>query len=126
MADTPGSMRFRGLRVLIAEDEYLLADDLRRELEAAGARVLGPVPSVAMALDLLQAPDAPDVAVLDVNLGGEHVYPVAEALRARGVPFVFVTGYDTCALPVEFVDAPRCEKPLDLDAVGDRLFGAHA
>lgn len=113
---------FRGLRILVAEDEYLVADDLRRELEAAGANVLGPVPSVASALALLAADDAVDCAILDVNLGGETVVPVADALAARHVRFVFATGYDAWAMPALYGDAPRCEKPVDIKSLADALF----
>jgi CheY-like chemotaxis protein len=100
-------------RVLVVEDEYLLADDLRREIEAAGAEVLGPAASVGAALRLLDGPDRADAAVLDVNLGGDSVYPVARALRRLGVPFVFLTGFDPWALPRDFADAPHYEKPVD-------------
>jgi len=120
MADLPRG-GFRGLRILVAEDEYLVADDLRRELEAAGADVLGPVPTVASALALLAVSDAVDGAILDVNLGGETVVPVAEALSARHVRFVFATGYDAWAMPAAYGDAPRCEKPVDLKSLAEAL-----
>lgn len=121
MADTP-IRGFRGLRVFVAEDEYLVADDLRRELEAAGADVVGPAPSVDAALRLLATGPAIDVAILDVNLGGETVLPVADALRTRAVRMVFATGYDAWAMPPEYGDEPRCEKPIDLNAIAGALF----
>lgn len=102
----------QGRRILIVEDEYLLADDLHDALRAAGAEVLGPVPSVAAALSLIAAEKVIDAAVLDVNLRGEMVFAAADALVARGVPFTFATGYDHWALPERFADAPRVEKPL--------------
>ena len=113
---------FRGLRVLVAEDEYLVADDLCRELQAAGADVLGPAPTVASALDLLASTASVDLAILDVNLGGEIVVPVADALRARAVRFVFATGYDAWAMPATYGDALRCEKPIDLETIAGALF----
>ncbi len=106
----------RGRRVLVVEDEYLLAEDLRHGLERVGAEVLGPVPSVARALTLLAAGAPPDAAILDVNLGGEMAFPVAEALQALGVPFVFATGYDVAALPRAYAQVPRCEKPFDVES----------
>ena len=112
---TPSSSPFaslRGRRVLVAEDEYMLAEDLRAELERVGALVLGPVPSVAEALELVAAEPAPEVAILDINLGGEMAYPVADALRARGIPFIFATGYDPWSIPEAYQDVPRTEKPV--------------
>lgn len=113
---------FQGLRVLVAEDEYLVADDLRRELEAAGADVLGPAESVQAALNLLAAHGDVDLAILDVNLGGETVEPVADALHSRAVRFVFATGYDAWAMPATYGNTPRCEKPVDLAAIANALF----
>lgn len=101
-----------GRRVLIVEDEYFLADELDRTLRSAGAVVLGPVASVEAALDWLDRETA-DAASIDVNLGGEMAYPVADALRARSVPFLFTTGYDQAALPERYADARRLEKPVD-------------
>ena len=113
----PGSSRSsrlpQGSRILVVEDEYLAADDLREGLEEAGVEVLGPVPSVAQAMDLLDAGARPDAAVLDVNLGEERVWPVADRLREAGVPFILATGYDARAIPEAYRAAPRCEKPYD-------------
>lgn len=102
----------RDRRILIVEDEYLLANDLHDALRGVGATVLGPVPSVAAALSMIAGEVMIDAAVLDINLRGEMVFAVADALRARGVPFAFATGYDQAALPARFADAPRVEKPL--------------
>lgn len=108
-------------RVLIVEDEYLLADELSTELQEEGAVVLGPVANVESALVLLANDLPPDGAVLDVNLGGEPAYALADALIQRGVPFVFTPGYDRCALPERFSQVPTCEKPLDLRSVTTAL-----
>uniref|UniRef100_UPI0035C96A83 response regulator n=1 Tax=uncultured Sphingomonas sp. TaxID=158754 RepID=UPI0035C96A83 len=102
----------RDRRILIVEDEYLLANDLHNALRTAGVAVLGPVPSVAAALSMIAAEAMIDAAVLDINLRGEMVFAVADALRARGVPFAFATGYDQAVVPDRFADAPRVEKPL--------------
>ena len=83
----------RGPLVLVAEDEFLIAMELELLLGRHGYRVLGPASTVAEALRLLAA-ETPDVAVLDVNLRGEAVTPVAEALRASDVPFLLVSAYD--------------------------------
>lgn len=100
-------------RILVVEDEYLIASDLASWLEDQGAEVLGPVPSVEEALALLDTDPLPDAAVLDINLGNEQVFPVADALQAADVPFVFMSGYDAKLIPGPYGDVPRCAKPLD-------------
>lgn len=111
MADTT---RLRGQSVLVVEDDFLIADDLRRSLEASGATVWGPVADVAGALDLLDRTPSPDLAVLDVNLGEAMAYPVADRLRVLDIPFVLATGYDRPSLPEAYRDLPLCEKPGDV------------
>jgi len=103
----------RGRSILIVEDEYMIATDTAQSVEQLGAAVIGPVGSVAEALALAASAPTIDAAVLDVNLRGEKVFPVADALRARGVPFVLATGYDEWVIPAEYAGTPRCEKPVD-------------
>jgi DNA-binding LytR/AlgR family response regulator len=104
----------RGRRLLIAEDEYMVAYDLAEFFEDAGAEVIGPVGSVKDALALIVEEGARlDGALLDVNLHNEKVFPVAEALSAAGVPFVFATGYDAYAIPEVYASVPQCSKPVD-------------
>lgn len=100
--------------VLVVEDEYLIALDLQLMLESHGWQVLGPVPSVQDALRLLDE-ERPTVALLDVNLGGELVTPVAEALAARGVPFALASAHHR---PQDFggailADVPNAGKPTN-------------
>ena len=111
MADPVGTGALSRRRVLVVEDEYFLADDLAHALRKLGAEVVGPVPTRDKALALLEA-EALDAAVLDINLKGETVFPVADALSKAGVPFVFATGYDEAALPAAYRDVPRWEKPF--------------
>lgn len=111
----------QGRRILVVEDEYFLADDVRDALTQAGAEVLGPAPSVEEAAALIAQEARIDAAVLDVNLRGDLVFPVADALRARGVPFAFATGYDRWTLPDRFTDALRVEKPLQARTIADML-----
>ena len=99
-------------RVLVVEDEYALAEDIRRELVEAGAVVVGPVPTIGKAMRLVQSEPRLDCAVLDINLGGEMVFPLAEALRARSIPFLFATGYDSGRTPEAYKDIPCLEKPV--------------
>ncbi|MGY4515835.1 response regulator [Lysobacter sp. HA18] len=98
-------------RLLVVEDEYLIADEMRRDLEALGASVIGPVPNVAAAMSLFDSDPDIDGAILDINLAGETVFPVAAALEARRIPFVFWTAYESWTLPSEFRDRPRLAKP---------------
>jgi DNA-binding response OmpR family regulator len=98
-------------RILIVEDDYLIATLLAEILETAGWHVVGPVGRLTEAVDAA-AKEGFDAAVLDVNLGGEAVYPVAEVLDARHVPFVFLTGYGTDMLQRPFCERPRLGKPF--------------
>jgi len=111
----------RGRRILVVEDEYFLADDVRDMLADAGAEVLGPAASVDEATALIARDDRFDAAVLDVNLRGDLVFSVADRLRDRGIPFAFVTGYDYSSVPDRFADVWRLEKPLQPSKVADML-----
>lgn len=102
----------QGITILVAEDEYMLATDLAKELANAGSRVLGPVPSLDAALDLIDAADKIHAAILDVSLQDEKVFPAADMLAAKGVPFLFATGYDQSLIPPRFSEVLRCEKPI--------------
>lgn len=99
-------------RVLVVEDEFYLARDVARTLQQAGATVLGPFSRQAEALVAL-ADAAPECAIIDVNLGSGASFDVADALCARGVPFLFFTGYDREVIPSRFADVTRLEKPVD-------------
>lgn len=101
----------RNARVLVVEDEFLVAADLEESLTELGYRVLGPFPTVAEALSWL-AEDKPDAAVLDVNIRGEFIFPVAERLAELGVPFVFCTGYaDIGVIPDDLEPLATLSKP---------------
>jgi len=106
-----------GRHILVVEDDYMIAADLARSLEDLGVNVVGPVGSVADALALLVDKLALDAAVLDVDLGGERVFPVADALQKLDVSFVFATGYDHWIIPTTYEDVPRLEKPVDTGAL---------
>jgi CheY-like chemotaxis protein len=112
---------FKDFHILVVEDEFFLAQELCQSLTEAGALVLGPARSVRDALALLDATTDLDGAVLDINLNGEMVYPVAELLAKRGVPFVFATAYDSAVVPAPFGSVPHCQKPMDSVKVADAL-----
>ena len=120
MAEPLPAAMLAGLRLLVVEDDYMIADELRQELSRAGAVVVGPVATAAEALALVAAGGL-DGAVLDVNLAGERGFAVADALRARGVPFVFATGYDRSVIPAAYADVPYCEKPAGARKVARAL-----
>lgn len=111
------ALTLRGRRVLVVEDDFFLALDLEEQLEAAGAIVVGPVPSIKDAALLLAIARGIDLALLDVNLGGELVYPLADQLTAMGVPLVFVTVFARHEMPARFEAVPRCEKPVETSRV---------
>ncbi len=114
---------FAGRSVLIIEDEYFLADDLANEFARRGAEIIGPLNQVAEAIELLKSGARIDAALLDINVRNERIFPLADALRQRNIPFVFTTGYDKDWVGPEFADVPLCEKPLDLPAVVNCLAG---
>ncbi len=106
--------QLRGRRVLVVEDNFLIAGAVCDALEAIGAVSLGPIGQVDEALRFLAASRGGiDFAVLDVDLHGEKSYPIADALVARGLPFVFTTGYSADAVDAAYRDYPRCNKPFN-------------
>ena len=110
-APVPSAL-LHGRRILVAEDEYVIALETMEMLRDMGAEPLGPVPTVAGALRLVVGEAVPvDAAFLDANLRGQMVWPLVDALLARGVPVVLTTGYDTDAIPAAYAALPRCEKP---------------
>lgn len=99
-----------GRRILVVEDNIILAETLAFSLEEEGAEIVGPVGAVKDALALVETSGRLDYAVLDVNLRGEQVYPVAEILRTRGVRIVLLTGEGTIA--PSFAGVPCLQKPV--------------
>lgn len=109
----------QALHIPVVEDEMILAMELEDQLEEIGQRVMGPFPTVQRALARLEN-EMPDAALLDVNVGGQRVTPVARALLAASVPFTLVTGYTSPQLSEpELRDAPRLGKPIDARQLGD-------
>jgi len=98
-------------RILVVEDEYLIAMTLRDGLESLGYVVLGPVPSIEKAIDTIASDPDIDAAILDINLGGAMAYPVADALLARNIPFVFTSGYEDGVLRSRYPQIRNCHKP---------------
>ncbi len=115
-----------GLSVLIVEDESLVAMLLETIIEDMGCTPVGPAGTVPEALDLVRDAPAIDIALLDVNVAGVQVFPVAEALKARGVPFVFSTGYGEGGLSDDWRGHATIQKPFTEAAVQQALIAAVA
>ncbi len=109
----------RGRRLMIVEDEFLVAMLLEGILEDEGAVIVGPFGRVPPAIEAAEQAEL-DLAVLDVNVAGEKVYPVAEALARRGVPFLLLSGYGDTAAP-DHPDWPVCSKPFERKVLLERL-----
>ena len=107
MASSP----LRDRRILVVEDEYLIAMTLSEHLEEVGSIVVGPVSSVEKAIKAIESNQQIDAAVVDVNLGGAMAYPVADALLARNIPFIFTSGYEGDALRERYPQIKNCLKP---------------
>ena len=113
--------RLAGRKVMIVEDEYLLASALQDAVEQMGAEVVGPFARVQQAMQSIDAGELPDVGLLDVNLGSEYSYPLADALARLGIPAVLITGYDTSALPEAYRSLSYLRKPFDMASITSAL-----
>jgi CheY-like chemotaxis protein len=118
------SSALRDRRILIVEDEVLIALSLQDALETAGSVVVGSVPSVDKAIQTIDLEPHIDAAVLDVNLGGALSYPVADKLIARKIPFVFTSGYEDDVLRTRYSQVKNCPKPYLFQAIEEALVQA--
>jgi CheY-like chemotaxis protein len=113
----------RGLRILVVEDEFLVSLDLEAMLRELGGDVIGPFAGLERATAVAQA-EALDGALLDVNVGGQLVTPVADALAERAIPFVFCTGYAAASLPAQHAAVPIVMKPCQPQQLKEALLSA--
>lgn len=115
------SVDLAGRRVLVVEDQFVIALDMEQMLRALGAGVIDLVTTTPDALAAIaQAP--PDLAILDVKLETETTVPIAEALQARAIPLIFVSGYgDLNAVPLSLRGTALLRKPVDRAALADIL-----
>lgn len=114
-----GERPLQGRRAFVVEDEPLVAMAMVRRLAELGAQSIGPFGSLAEAFEALSAEF--DVAILDVNVAGELVYPLAAALAERGKPFIFITGYEAQSIDTRFAAAPVLAKPIEDEHLVDAL-----
>jgi DNA-binding response OmpR family regulator len=110
MADETGTKAAQG-RVLVVEDDYFIANEVCDSLATMGCNVVGPFPTIAEASAAVESENL-DAAVLDVNLAGDAVYPLARRLLRRRVPLLFVTGYSADLISKKFDAIPRLTKPI--------------
>src|ERR1700742_691435 len=103
--------RLRGVRILTVEDDFLQATDICAHLSSEGAVVIGPVSTCKEAMALINSRARMQGAVLDISLGNESTFPVAELLLERSIPFVFATGHSRSMLAGRFEDIPLFGKP---------------
>jgi CheY-like chemotaxis protein len=125
VADQALRTRLAGRRVLVVEDEFLIADEISLAFARLGVGIVGPARTLEQGLQLLANSGHLDGAVLDVNMRGKMVFPLADALQQSSVPFIFATGYDQKVIPERYRDVPRCEKPLDMLKVVEMLFPSY-
>ena len=116
MTTAPPDGSLKDVRVLIVEDEALVAMLLEDMLEDMGCKLVGSASTVAQAQEAARSAEI-DVAILDMNLGGEPVLPVAEILAGRGKPFIFATGYGESGVPEAWRDRPTLQKPFSMNDV---------
>lgn len=112
---------FSGRRILVVEDELMIAMLVEDMLADLGCVVVGPAHTLAAALELAQGDTRIDAALLDVNLGGQPAFPIADALRARGVATIFCTGYGQTGLRDVDRGAPVLQKPFRTIDLSDAL-----
>ncbi len=115
--------RLFGLRVFVVEDEAMVAMMLEDMLEDFGCIIVNVAGTVDSALEQVEADQQIDAAILDVNLGGEKIYPVADALVQREVPFVFSTGYGPGDLAQRYPHSQTLTKPYEAAALATVLAG---
>lgn len=112
---------FSGCNIMLVEDEFLIADDVATMLREAGAAVIGPAVSLPEAMRLASDTAHIDAAVLNIDLNGVTVFPLADELLARGVRIMFMTGYGEAEIPREYAAIPCCRKPVGAACVLDEL-----
>ena len=107
-------------RVLIVEDEAMIAMLVEDMVLDFGSEVVGPVANMTDAINLARSAEL-DTAILDINVGGSVIFPVADILIERGIPFIFATGYGSVGLPPCFQNSPTLAKPFSYQSLAEAL-----
>lgn len=116
-----GARKLQGLRIFVVEDEALVALNLEDMLDELGCTVIGPAMRLGRAREMLDGGFEADAAILDVNIAGEPVFPIAEQLAGKGIPIIFATGYGQAGLPSTWHGNPILQKPYTMDEVSGSL-----
>jgi CheY-like chemotaxis protein len=117
--------KLAGLRVLVVEDETLIAMPVEDLLADMGCTVVAVAATISQGLAFLSLPESQiDGAILDINLGGEKVFPIADMLIEQGIPFAFATGYGTAGLEPLYAGRPVIAKPFGFDSLQKALIAA--
>ena len=117
----PVTKEFQGLRVLLVEDEVMICLLLEDMLQEFGCEIIGPACNIGRAVDSAQNHDRIDVAILDVNLAGHVVFPVADILCRRGIPILFATGLGADGLPADWQGYCSVQKPMTMASLAKAL-----
>jgi DNA-binding response OmpR family regulator len=112
----PNPADLQAISILVVEDSFLVADMIAEELASAGCHVVGPVARLRAGVTAASV-EPLNGAFLDVNLAGEHSFPIADVLAERGIPFAFLTGYGDGIIPPRYRDVPRLSKPFELSGL---------
>ena len=107
-------------RVLVVEDEAMIAMHVEDMVEEFGSEVVGPAARIEEALSHASGAEL-DAAILDINVGGSVIYPVAHVLEERGIPIIFASGYGSKTLPARFKGRPVLSKPFSFEALTQAL-----
>ena len=116
-----GRDRLKGRRILLIEDSPVVGPFTAELLADLGCQVVGPAPNMAAAREIIESDEPVDAAILDVHIRGDVVFPLCDALAAKGVPFVLTSGYAGWQIPDKWEDRPRLLKPYTIDQVEDAL-----
>ena len=116
-----GEAPLHGCSILVVEDSPVVGPFTAELLSDLGCTVIGPAPNMAAARELLDGDTRIDAAMMDVHIRGERVFPLCDALEAKGVPFVLTSGYADWQMPDKWEDRPRLAKPYTIEQVEEAL-----
>lgn len=119
---SPRTSSLAGRRILVVEDEYFIAEEIKVVLEALGAIVLGPLSDQRRAMEMLSGSEI-DCAVLDIDVSGRAIFPLIHELRRRGIPWLYVSGYSESLVPEDLRGRVHLEKPVAPDALAASIQG---